>query len=457
MKKFSFAEAVEAVGGRTLDESDYRKEIEEVTIDSRSCKEGSLFIAIKGERVDGNDYVESALSLGASGVLTTREPLSSAEIVVPDSVKALGDLARYYSQKLNLPVLAVTGSSGKTTTKDMLYYALSSQAEVHRTDGNFNNEIGLPLTVLKAEPSHQYMVLEMGMSSLGEIDYLCSVSKPHIAIITNIGTAHMEQLGSRGNILKAKMEIASRMGEGDILLLNADDDMLSKVDIAGLSCRVKTYGFSKDADYRCISYRQGEDETQVEAEIGAISVSYILPTLGLHNIANSLAALGALFELGFDVHRGAEALLEFRPSKLRMQVSEYGGIRVINDSYNANPDSMKSVLSILKTDPSGRRRVAVLGDMLELGRESAKYHEEVGRYAKECCDILVAFGKEGGSMVRAAEEAGMEAQNLFCSENRDEVSNYLKKTLRRGDIVLFKGSRGMYMEEFILSVFGSEE
>lgn len=457
MRKFNFEEVVKAVGGLVTDETNFKEEIEEVVIDSRSCRKGSLFVAIKGERVDGNDYVDSALALGASAVITTRPPLSSKEISVADPVKALGDLARYYNRQLDIPIFAVTGSSGKTTTKDMLYYALSNQMKVHRTDGNFNNEIGLPLTVLKASRFDRYMVLEMGMSDLGEIDYLCSVAKPKLAIITNIGTAHMEQLGSREAILQAKMEVSNHMGREDVLLLNADDDMLSKAVSQDLIYRVKTYGFSEAADYRCISYRQFIEHTEVEAKIGKELISYTLPTLGLHNISNSLAVLGALSEMGLDIQEGAKGLLNFKPSKLRMEISEYNGIRVINDSYNANPDSMKSVLSILKSDISGRRRVAVLGDMLELGERSEHYHREVGCYAKECCDLLVAFGKEGTFVIEGAKSEGMDSEKLFSSGEKDEIAQYLRKNLRTGDIVLLKGSRGMYMEELIRAVFGSEE
>lgn len=455
MEKLKFSEVVEAVHGSVNGTSQYDRYIDSVVTDSRKCREGSLFVAIKGENVDGNDFVDKAFSGGACAALTTRKTDDEREIRVEDSVLALGNLARHYFKKLSLPLVAVTGSSGKTTTKDMMYYALSLQVKVHRTQGNYNNEIGLPLTVLEADGTAEYMVLEMGMSQEGEIDYLCGIAKPDVAIITNIGTAHMEQLGSREAIFRAKMEIAHRMDEKGLLLLNADDDFLSNADRNTLSCTVKTFGFSENADYRCLSYEQEVLSMKVRALIGEKNVEYRVP-LGLHNISNSLAVLGAIEGMGLDLKKAVEGLEAFRPSDLRMDVREYGKITVINDSYNANPDSMKSVLSIFKTDPSSRRKIAVLGDMLELGENSRLYHEEVGRYAFECCDSLLCFGEYASFMAEAAVLAGMKREAVFFSNDKQEVAKNLKELLEEGDLVLIKGSRGMKMEE-LLSVFGGEE
>lgn len=455
MEKLRFSEVVEAVHGSVSGASQYNEYIDSVVTDSRKCKKGSLFVAIRGENVDGNDFVDKAFSAGACAALTSAKSGDEREIFVENSVLALGDLARYYASKLDLPLVAITGSSGKTTTKDMMYYALSSQAKVHRTQGNYNNEIGLPLTVLEADRTAEYMVLEMGMSQEGEIDYLCGIARPDVAIITNIGTAHMEQLGSREAIFRAKMEIERRMDEKGLLLLNADDDFLSNVDRRALSCVVKTFGFAESADYRCISYEQQTLSMKVRALIGEKNVEYWVP-LGVHNISNSLAVLGAIEGMGLDVEKAIAGLENFRPSALRMDVIEYGKITVINDSYNANPDSMKSVLSIFKTDPSDRRKVAVLGDMLELGEHSHLYHEEVGRYAFECCDRLVCFGEYSSFVAKGAVLAGMKKEEVFFSNDKQEVEKYLQELLKEGDFVLLKGSRDMKMEE-LLSVFGGEE
>lgn len=455
MEKLKFSGVVEAVHGSVNGTSQYDRYIDSVVTDSRKCKEGSLFVAIKGENVDGNDFVDKAFSQGACAALTTRRKDDEREIYVEDSVLALGDLARYYHAKLGLPLVAVTGSSGKTTTKDMMYYALSSQAKVHRTRGNYNNEIGLPLTVLEADKTAEYMVLEMGMSQKGEIDYLCGIAKPDVAIITNVGTAHMEQLGSREAIFRAKMEIARRMDEKGLLLLNADDDFLSNADRSALSCVVRTFGFAEGADYRCLSYEQEAMSMRVQASIGRVILEYRVP-LGVHNISNSLAVLGAIEGMGLDVEKAAASLEEFRPSDLRMDVREYGKITVINDSYNANPDSMKSVLSIFKTDRSERRKIAVLGDMLELGENSHLYHEEVGRYAFGCCDKLLCFGDCSSFVAEGAVSAGMKKEDVFFSNDKQEVAKHLKELLKEGDFVLLKGSRGMKMEE-LLFVFGGEE
>ncbi len=457
MEEMKFLEIVEAVAGKTMDSSAFNNRICNVTTDSRTVKKGDLFVAICGEHFDGNEFVNSALEQGAGAVLSLREYPDARVITVKDTVKALGDIARFYCRKLNVSIVGITGSSGKTTTKDMVYYALATQKCAYRTEGNYNNEIGLPLTVLKADAKKEAMVLEMGMSAQGEIEYLVSIAQPKVGVITNIGTAHMEQLGSRENIFCAKMEIASEMKKEDVLLVNAEDDFLGKLKKEDYEFTLQKFGFSEDADYRCISYSNVGDSTTIHASIGGEELVYTIPALGKHNILNSLSALAVAHSLELDVQQAAQGLLNFKPSKLRMEVSVHEGVTVINDSYNANPESMKSVLDILEGKEKEKKRIAVLGDMLELGENSERYHFEVGAYAAHKCDVLFAVGESAKFVRKGALEAGMKDETVFAFADKKSAVDCLKEKIKYGDVLLLKGSRGMKMEKVLEMLFGSEE
>lgn len=322
MNILKFSQIVEWTEGVVLGDSMFSESIYSITTDSRKVKQGDLFIAIKGEHFDGNHFVDMALDNGAVAVLSSISHKSPRVITVPDTVKALGKLASGYRDMLDIPVISITGSSGKTTTKDMIFYALNSQCNAYRTEGNFNNEIGMPLTILNSDEEHDVMILEMGMSSLGEIKYLCSIAKPNIGVITNIGTAHLEQLGSQEKIFEAKMEITSFMHEKDILLVNGEDKFLRNLDKDVYQPMIKTFGFSNSCDYFCKNYDYREDSTDICAMIDGLEVNYTIPSLGKHNILNSLAALGVASVLQMDLQKAAKSLIDFQPSKLRMQIEK---------------------------------------------------------------------------------------------------------------------------------------
>lgn len=452
MNILKFSQIVEWTEGVVLGDSMFSESIYSITTDSRKVKQGDLFIAIKGEHFDGNHFVDMALDNGAVAVLSSISHKSPRVITVPDTVKALGKLASGYQDMLDIPVISITGSSGKTTTKDMIFYALNSQCNAYRTEGNFNNEIGMPLTILNSDEEHDVMILEMGMSSLGEIEYLCSIAKPNIGVITNIGTAHLEQLGSQEKIFEAKMEITSFMHEKDILLVNGEDKFLRNLDKDVYQPMIKTFGFSNSCDYFCKNYDYREDSTDICAMIDGLEVNYTIPSLGKHNILNSLAALGVASVLQMDLQKAAKSLIDFQPSKLRMQIEKKDGITIINDSYNANPDSVKSVLSIL-AEKNNVRRIAILGDMLELGRDSDKYHRQIGECAAHSCDILIGIGMFSDYMREGALEHGMDEVFCYSFRTQEESVTTIKDIMRVGDVVLLKGSRGMAMEKLIDLIF----
>ena len=432
-----------------------------ISIDSRNIDKGSLFVAIPGERFDGHQFVRQAVDKGARAVIMAKdkreaagqEVLKKAAVwLVEDTKKALRDMASWYRGKFDIPTVAVTGTNGKTTTKDMIAEVLSSRYQVHKSPHSYNNLVGVPLTIFQLNSHSEALVLELGMSSPNEIAILTRIAHPDVGVITNIGPAHLESMVSVERIARAKFELPENMSSPKTLVLNADDLILAKrIKQKKKDEQVISFGIESQADFAAdkiglngdghITFRVNKDLT-----IG-------LRLLGRHNVYNALAAfaVGRLKEV--DPQEIKRSLEKYNPPDLRMELVRIGNIRVINDSYNANPVSMEKALETQKSIQTSGRKIAVLGDMLELGEKGPDFHLEVGRKAVQSgVDLLVVVGELAGFIGRGAREAGMSSDQVLAFDNNEKVSLYLLENLRDGDLLLVKGSRKMKTEEVVLSL-----
>lgn len=424
--------------------------IKHVSTDTRTLGEGALFVAIRGERVDGHDFAGQAIANGAALVLAQKGRDLGGDIpaiYVDDTVKALGDLAAYHRSRMPIPVIAVTGSVGKTSTKEIIAATLLAGFKVHKTKGNFNNEIGLPLSVLELDETHEAAVFEMGMRGFGEISYLSGIVKPDIAVITNIGISHIERLGSRQNILKAKLEILDGMQDSGTIVLNGDDELLS-----GLKGLLKQetlfYGVQEDFDlYAYDIGSMGEEGVSFRVQSGSASHLFSVPAPGMHHVQNALAAIAVARKLGMSDDAIEKGLLSYAGESMRMHISEKNGIKVINDAYNAAPASMSSALGVLADVGRGRRTIAVLGDMLELGDWTEHSHRDIGHQAAQSgVDFLIGVGEYARWYLEGAMESGMRHENAVLFDSTEGAGAFLKSILKSGDVVLFKGSRRMKLD-----------
>ena len=482
MEKIYVKEILEAVGGQLLGDADpERVFVVNVQTDSRKAAAGDLFVAIVGERMDAHRFVPGAMQAGAEGCLVSRAPETIPAgkfcVLVPDTAKAMGDLAAYYRRKLGIPVVAVTGSEGKTTTKDMIAAVLSTKYRTLKTAGNLNNHLGLPMTVLRLNADDEIAVLEMGMNHLGEIDYLVRIAQPDVAVITNVGDAHIGNLGSRENILRAKCEIFRGLKKGGTAILNGDDALLATLrpgaervaDPAGADLESGTAserafaqmyagidaggftfhwaGESDACDYRAVQIRDDlADQVRCDAKTPAGTFPLEIPSPGRHMIypAMTAAAVGQYF--GLTDEEIASGIRNFKATGMRMAVEKLAdGILLYNDTYNANPQSMKAALGILANAPAARK-VAVVGDMLELEPYAEKLHRQVGEYAAALpIDTLVTVGTRAGWLAKAALEGDM-ADVRPCAD-KEEAKRVLEELIGPDTAFLFKASRGMALEE----------
>lgn len=444
MQEFTIYEVLEASGGSFVKEADGI--VKDVIIDSRKAIEGSLFVAIKGERVDGNDYIGAAFEKGATVCLCDREVNADgadALIRVENSALALGKIANKYKMKYNVPTVAVTGSVGKTTTKDMIAAVMSKMGDCLKTEGNFNNELGMPLTIFGLEKNHKSAVLEMGMSAFGEIHYLAEIARPDVAVITNIGMSHIENLGSREGILKAKMEICDFFGRNNLLIINADNDMLASVD-RNKDYKILTYGIENDADYTaCDIEDYGINGSAFTAITPKGKFRVKLAVAGAHNVYNALAAIAVGEHFGIAGSSIVKALAEFELTAMRLTIEKHGGITLINDCYNASPDSIRASLDVLKSEKG--RRVAVLGDVLELGEFAQEAHRDIGRMCGGKADLLIAAGENAKYIAEGAREAGL--SEVIYRPTTDDAATLAAEVVKDGDTVLVKASRGMHFEK----------
>lgn len=430
--------------------------IENVCIDNRKVTQNCLFIAIKGENFDGHDFIPTALEAGAVAVISSKEIDGVDNLVlVDDTKKALLKLAEYYRRLFPLFTVGVTGSVGKTSTKEMIYTILKKASNTHKSQGNFNNEIGLPLSILDLNSTYKSAVFEMGMSEFGEIEALSLVTRPSVGVITNIGTAHIETLHSKENILKAKLEILKGMRHDAPLVLNADDELLSEV-IATCENPLIYFGINNttDADVIASDITQTDNETHFTINFYGKTIKATLPTIGKHNIYNALAGfcVGLIAEMSpSDI---VSAMKTYQNTGLRQEITEHNGVKIIADCYNASPESMFAVIDLLKDIEVTGKKYCVLGDMLELGSYTEEAHEEVGReVGRKLFDGLYCHGEESTAIKRGALLVGMK-EEVFHSNNKEEIAQKLKETLQPGDAIIFKASRGMKLEE-IISIYKS--
>lgn len=448
MRKLMLSEIAAAVGGTANGEA----EINGICIDSRLAQSGLMYIAIKGENFDGHSFTKSALENGAVAAMIHHDvDCDGLFIRVDDTHQALMRLAHWFRCTYDMPVVGLTGSVGKTTTKEMTACVLAEKYNTIKTEGNLNNNIGLPRTLMRLEVDTEAAVIEMGMSNSGEISELSKITEPTAAIISNIGVSHIENLGSRENILKAKLEILDGLREGAPVILNGDDPYLASVSIKDHP--VFYYGVDdSNCDYRAVNIEQLDTDTVFDIVYDGGKVQQIkIPTIGIHNVYNATAAFATGMQFGVTPEQAAKGLLNYVPSGMRQRVREVAGIKFIEDCYNASPDSQRAALKMLSTFKADRR-LAVLGDMLELGSISDSAHEDAGVLAaKAKLNCLMTYGEKSQLSAKKAKECGVPDSRSFL--DKKELADALFAELKAGDVVLFKASRGMALEDVINDLY----
>lgn len=450
-------EEIARVTGATILQGDPRLKIENVSIDTRHLKKGSLFFALKGERYDAHDFLGQAVAAGAAGAVVARYPgfnlPSNLTILkVPDPKEALQKLARYNRQKCPALIVGITGSTGKTTTKDILATLLAEKLVTLKTNGNLNNEIGLPLTLLELNTFHQIGIVEMAMRGPGEIDFLCRLANPDGAIITNIGVAHLSRLGSQNNLARAKGEILDHIAQNGFAVLNGESPYIYR-EARRARGRVLFFALREAADILAFNLKTVKKGTRFTVRVNDLETTeteMYLPLPGRHNVLNALAAIGAAKILGFSLAEIKAGLAKVTLSKMRLEISGRDGLTIINDTYNANPDSALAALEVLTEIAGQNPKIAVLGDMLELGSYTFEGHRKTGEaVATSNIQYLVTVGELALQIAAGASAAGMSKTHIFTCRDNDEAVSCLQKILVPGSVVLIKGSRLLKMEDIV--------
>ena len=470
MTGITVKELLEATGGNLLlgQEDQHAGHI---SLDSRKMEGDDLFVPIVGERVDAHLFLCQAIASGAAAVFTSehhrwedvkasvrqqcggnreqeKKALGAAWIEVPDTKKALQDLGSFCRKRLTLPLVGITGSVGKTTTREMIAEALSAGFLVYKTPGNSNSQVGVPITIAEIPQSAEIGVIELGMSEPGEMERISRVARVDCAVITNIGVAHIEQLGSQEHILEEKLHIQDGMPAEGILFLNGDDPLLASVVPKEGRKRV-LYGLGRDCDYRAEDLHLEEGYPVFTAVHGDRSVRVRLQVMGSHMVSNAMAALAVADTYGLSMEKAALALGQFKGYKGRQQIFEWGGVTVIDDSYNASPVSMKAGLEVLASVKGEGRRIAVLADMKELGLEAVRFHEEIGAYIGEHpLDMVLLLG-ELASCIGSGMDAARAVTPHIEMDRLAQVEEWLDEHIREGDCILFKGSNSMKLSEAV--------
>ncbi|MDI9510060.1 MAG: UDP-N-acetylmuramoyl-tripeptide--D-alanyl-D-alanine ligase [Bacillota bacterium] len=454
MKNMTLLNIAIACKGKLFPDSNYpMTEVKGIVIDSRLVKKDYLFIATKGERVDGHDYIESAISKGAMAVVCQRPPSSKIPyILVDDSLLALKDIASWYRMQLDIPIVAITGSVGKTSSKEFVSSVLSQKFSVLKTQGNYNNEIGLPLTILQIRKDHEIAVLEMGINDFGEMHRLSKIAKPDYCLITNIGECHLEKLGSRQGVLKAKSEIFDFMGEDGVTILNGDDDLLSTIKNVKDKTPIR-YGFSKaNSVYADKIISNGLLGSTCDIHIGNKLITVNIPMPGNHMILNALAAASIGMVLGLSNKEITLGIEQIKPVSGRNNIIKLKKYTVIDDCYNANPVSMKAAIDLLLM--ANTRKVAILGDMGELGQEEDELNKEIGIYAaNKNVNIIICVGKLSSYMYDGAKEVlGNNQDRLFYFKTKEDLLKMLPDILEPGDTILIKASHFMAFDRLVKAI-----
>jgi len=473
MALFTVAELREVISVKVLagDPSlSAKRRIRGICTDSRSIRRGDLFVALQGDRFDGHQFVPAVLAKGAVGALvhdgyrwqgrrqtsmgTRNEPFVFG---VQDPLFAYQQLATHYRSRFTLPVVAVTGSNGKTTTKDMVAGVLAERWRTLKTEANYNNRIGVPHTLFRLTAKHQAAVIEMGVDHRGQTTRLCEIVRPTVGVITNIGPDHLEFFGGMEGSAQAKAELLDMLPADGTAILNADDHYFDYL-AARARCRVLSFGLSEKAQVRAVNVMSDpRDGTTFGLLLPGKSrpLPVGIKVHGAHNVTNALAAAAVGYSLNLSGVMIGQGLAKFRPAAMRSQVLSHHGVQIINDCYNANPASMQAALQLLGSWTPARQRVAVLGDMLELGREGQQLHRDLGRFAARLpLSRLIACGELGREIAAGAGQAGMPEQAIHVVSDASAAAEALRKLVGRGDVVLVKGSRGMRMEQIVQSLTG---
>ena len=449
MEKLSLAEVAQVTGAEK--NSDAEIYFDCVTTDSRKITGGALFVALKGEHFNGEDFATEALRKGAAAVLVSKNfdrELDGAVLKVDDTLTAYSQIAGAWRNRFNIPVIAVTGSNGKTTTKDLTAAALSGLGNVQKTSGNFNNEVGVPMTLLELNDKHKAAVVEIGMRGLGQIESLAEVVKPTIGIVTNVSETHFELLGSIENIARAKGELVEAIQEGGTIILNADNRHTAAMkDLARAGVNVVTYGLEGGADLVAKDILIGSVATEFTLSYGGADYDFEIPMIGRHNVSNALAAIAAGLTVGLSVEEIQRGISSLTTTKMRFEVIRRDGLTIINDAYNASPASMRVAIKTT-SEVYGGRLIAVLGDMLELGDISERVHREIGvEVAENKFDTLITLGELGKLIAEGARDAGL--KNVYSFDTHEAAAKKILELVSDGDTILFKASHVMHMEKII--------
>jgi len=456
MEPIKVKEFLPAIEGELINGS-LEIEVEEISIDSRTIDTGALFFAIKGERFDGHKFVNDALEAGAIGVVIESDKVSKYNfnadtivIGVKDTATALQNLAKYYRSLFDVAVIGVTGSTGKTTTKDLIASVLNVKFNTMKTEGNYNNEFGLPLTLFRLNSNYEVLVLELAMRGLGEIEYLAKIAQPEIGVVTNVGLTHLECLGSQENIAEAKSELISNLPNEGKAILNGDDPYVRQM-VNKTEADTLCYGFNVTNDLRVNNVKNlGKNGLEFKVQYHSEDFKVKLPLSGEYNIYNSLAAIGVGFQLGLDVEEIKSGLAKPEMTAMRGDIKDLGkNITLINDAYNANPTSMRAGLDLLvDVGQKDGNLIAVLGDMLELGKKAEEEHSKLAnKVLDNNIDYLLTVGKLALLIGEGAKELGLAKERVFNYETNEEIVNQLLQLIQPGDTILIKGSRGMQLEE----------
>ena len=453
MEKMTIKELVKACKGQQilggLDDT-----IEGIVIDSRKANNSNAYVAIIGENLDGHSFIDSAYENGcrtfiisdSKAKLPIRKEVINV-ILVEDTQLAMGHIGNYYKEKFKIPYIGVTGSVGKTTTRDMIYSALTGKFNAHKNVGNLNNHLGVPLTLFELNNSHECAVIEMGMSHFGEIEYLADMVYPQIGVISNIGLSHVENLGSQEGVLKAKLEITKNFNENNTLIINGDDEFLATLKNKELSYKLKSFGFNKNNDIYCVDYNMTRNNIEFKCMINNKEETFTVPTIGQHNILNAMSAILVGLELGLTLDEIRNGLNTYTATGMRLDIIEDEKYTVINDCYNASPDSMKASLKVLNTFDT--RKVAILGDMFEMGDMAEMGHRQVGVAVVENADLLITIGEDSKFIGDEAISLGYNKDNVFHFNNKEDLFDKIDDILKQDDTILVKASRGMKLEDVV--------
>ena len=452
MKELTLKQIADWCGGKVSARFEHLR-VSRMQSDSRKVRSGDLFVALKGAKVDGHDFAETAINHGAVAALVSR-PISEKlpSIEVEDTLRAYGDIAAGYRKLTGVKVVGITGSVGKTTTKEMTASVLEAVYHTAKTEGNHNNNLGLPMTIMDMPENTEVAVLEMGMNHSGEMEYLSDIARPDLAIITNIGTMHIEHLGTREGILQAKLEIMRGMPDDGAGVFNGDEPLLWNIRAIGKHKKYY-YGIENHAcDVTATDIVELDDGVRFVVHGFGQQFELFVPMLGRHAVYNALAATTVGLLLGVKPEQIQARFSSFHNTGMRQKIYVKNGVTIIEDCYNAGPESTEAALDVLAGIKTDGRRIAVLGDMLELGNRSAAEHYRIGRLAVGKADLLLTYGEHSVRTLTGAITGGMNPKNTDHFDTHEDMAHMLKMRVSEGDVVLFKGSRGMRMEK-VLQLF----